>query len=507
MKIATRLIIHILLSLTAVVVPVSLYQLYSLLKNSYQESYTDNLQILKSFNSPVAEALWSLDDNYMKQLTTSIILSGSINRVEIYNEDLKLFWGLQKGPDQQHLMKDQRPQLMPETELSRLRMGQAEVYRDEQNGPLARVAIPIISAQGPESEPSFRGVLAVEYSLKSLNHDILYRILENAGMITIFTLVMSLILFYSLKRSVVTPLFDLLKAMRLMPSDRTVRLSPQASHTTEFARIYETFNDMVEDLEGKDNVINEQRKQMIQSSKMSALGEMAAGIAHEINNPLAIIVGYNHIVRELVKRDESDKSEILRNLNKIQETTDRISKIIQGLKTFSRNSTTDARKWVPLSVIVVNTLEFCSQRFKNHGIDLILDPIPPLELFCRDSQMIQVLLNLLNNSFDAVQELPDQSWIRLGFVVNKDLFSIQVTDSGPGIPAGLADKIMQPFFTTKEVGKGTGLGLSISKGIVDEHAGQLRFNRHSPQTQFLIEFPNHLLRALPSPNLKNLDLI
>ncbi|MFZ4403828.1 MAG: sensor histidine kinase, partial [Pseudobdellovibrionaceae bacterium] len=103
----------------------------------------------------------------------------------------------------------------------------------------------------------------------------------------------------------------------------------------------------------------------------------------------------------------------------------------------------------------------------------------------------QVLLNLLNNAFDAVENEKER-WVHLGFsALNENEFLLFVTDSGPGIPKEVADKIMQPFFTTKPVGKGTGLGLSISLGVINEHKGQFYINTANKNTQFVLRLPYH----------------
>jgi C4-dicarboxylate-specific signal transduction histidine kinase len=107
---------------------------------------------------------------------------------------------------------------------------------------------------------------------------------------------------------------------------------------------------------------------------------------------------------------------------------------------------------------------------------------------CRPGELAQVLLNLLNNSYDAVQDLPEK-WVRVNLDSFGSTIDIRVTDSGPGIPAEISSKLMQSFFTTKEIGKGTGLGLSISKGIVEAHNGNIRIDNNCKNTCFVVTLP------------------
>jgi signal transduction histidine kinase len=110
------------------------------------------------------------------------------------------------------------------------------------------------------------------------------------------------------------------------------------------------------------------------------------------------------------------------------------------------------------------------------------------DLDCREVQLSQVILNLLNNAFDAISELPNK-WVHLESRMNEGIIEIRVIDSGSGIPEELREKILQPFFTTKEVGQGTGLGLSISKGIIESHGGTLSIDIKSQNTCFVIQIP------------------
>lgn len=235
--------------------------------------------------------------------------------------------------------------------------------------------------------------------------------------------------------------------------------------------------------------LEERRKVSVQSAKLASLGEMASGIAHEINNPLAVIHSRTLHLRRQIDRGQYDPEAFKDSLTKINQTVDRIAKIIRGLKSFSRNAEGDPLVSTPLKSIVDNTLELCNEKFRHHRVILKVDPIPDITVDCRESQLVQVLLNLLNNAYDAVEDKKEQ-WVHISFnMVKRNHISIMVTDSGNGISEEVAQNIMNPFFTTKEVGKGTGLGLSISKGIVEGHKGDFYLDRKSINTRFVISLP------------------
>ncbi len=235
--------------------------------------------------------------------------------------------------------------------------------------------------------------------------------------------------------------------------------------------------------------LEERRKISVQSAKLVSLGEMASGIAHEINNPLAVISSRTLHLRRQIDRGQYDADAFKDSLSKINQTVDRIAKIIRGLKSFSRNAEGDPFVATPLKSIVENTLELCNEKFRHHHVMLKIDPIPDVTLQCRESQLVQVLLNLLNNAYDAVDG-KEERWVHISFnMVKRNHISLMVTDSGHGIPEEVAQNMMHPFYTTKDVGKGTGLGLSISKGIVEGHKGELYLDRKSINTRFIISLP------------------
>lgn len=237
--------------------------------------------------------------------------------------------------------------------------------------------------------------------------------------------------------------------------------------------------------------IEAQRASMINSSKLSALGEMAGGVAHEINNPVAGIQGKAYQLMRMIDSNRYDAEKFKVDLKKIYETADRIAKIVKGLKAFSRNADKDPHEMTNIKKLLNETLDFTRERMQNHGIKLeVIDAPVDGPLFCRSTQLIQVFMALINNSYDAIQSLKDK-WIKIETLIHSDsnTVEIKITDSGSGIKPEIAQKMMQPFFTTKGVGKGVGLGLSVANGIISEHGGRLYLDEKCPNTRFIIELP------------------
>ncbi len=236
-------------------------------------------------------------------------------------------------------------------------------------------------------------------------------------------------------------------------------------------------------------IIQRQQAQMFEASKLSTLGEIAGGIAHEINNPLAFISINNVHLKRMIGLSEYDRSSILDRVERIDRGVERISKIVNSLRYLARDASSDVLAKADIAHVVEETVTLCTERFKGQGIELSLSlPAEKVFAYCRSAQIAQALLNLLNNAYDAV--LPCQKkQIDVSVTADREYIEIRVVDSGFGIAEHLRDTVFQPFFTTKEIGQGTGLGLSVAKGIIEAHQGDLHFNTTVDSTEFVIKLP------------------
>lgn len=260
----------------------------------------------------------------------------------------------------------------------------------------------------------------------------------------------------------------------------------------ELHKSYKQLNEMNKALEEKVEVkmklILEQRQKLEQASKMSTLGEMAGGIAHEINNPITIILGKNHRMRKYMEDGITDSEKYYKCFDDIDKTVKRIVRIINGLKIVSRDGTNDSFAPVKLYDVFEDVLSLCGEKLRLNDIDLRInldDPVFQTAVYGSRVQLSQTFLNLFTNSYDAVENLPER-WLEVTCIAREKDVVIKVIDSGPGIRQDIQEKIFQPFFTTKEIGKGTGLGLSISDSIIKNHHGTISLDVTSKNTCFVI---------------------
>tara|TARA_Y100000590_G_scaffold470750_1_gene669306 strand:+ start:77587 stop:79197 length:1611 start_codon:yes stop_codon:yes gene_type:complete len=241
--------------------------------------------------------------------------------------------------------------------------------------------------------------------------------------------------------------------------------------------------------------LKQQQVQMMEGSRLQTIGEMAGGIAHEINNPLSIIMATTERLDWKAERKGTVEGDTIRkSTSKVLKTVRRISEIVASLLAMSRDEEVD-HKYVPIKEIIDLTMDLASiELAKNHvSFDIETDHLNEL-IQCFPTQIAQVLLNLTKNSIDAMENI-ENKWIKLKIKDDGDKFRFIVTDAGKGISKRDAEKILMPFYTTKEVGKGTGLGLSISRNIITNHHGEFFIDHEEEHTTFVFTIPKKFVDA------------
>ena len=226
----------------------------------------------------------------------------------------------------------------------------------------------------------------------------------------------------------------------------------------------------------------------LQAAKLATVGEMAAGIAHEVNNPLALIDAAAYLAQDALQTGENDLVE--ESLGEIRRAVERASRIVRGLRRFARESHHDPDATTAVPELLDDSLAMVEARLRNHGVRLIRSEAAPLVVRGDALELSQVLVNLLLNAFQAVLGRDDATvWISVS-APRADQVRIAVEDSGPGVPVADRARLFEPFFTTKEVGEGTGLGLSISRGIVQSAGGRLILDESAARTRFVVDLPS-----------------
>ncbi len=272
---------------------------------------------------------------------------------------------------------------------------------------------------------------------------------------------------------------DFTQRVRVNTSDEISQLAHAFNHMTRNLQASR------EELQKTLETLRSTQAQLVQSEKLSAVGEFVAGVAHELNNPLTSLIGF----AELLKQAQFE-AKYQSFVNYIVKSSQRCHKIVQGLLSFARQHPPE-RKRLNLNEVVQTVLELLAYelRTSNIRVEQALDPKLP-EVMGDTHQLQQVFLNIVNNSRQALEADSSGGIIRIASTAAGGNVRIEFLDNGPGIPKENLSKIFDPFFTTKPVGKGTGLGLSLCYGIIKEHGGSI--SAESPPglgARFIVEIP------------------
>lgn len=320
-----------------------------------------------------------------------------------------------------------------------------------------------------------------------------------------FVLAISFLLCLILYNFVTKPISFLVEGMnKLSRGDMDYRINLDAKD--EIGMLAKSFNSMVDELKQYRNKMENWTKnleeevqkktaeivraqeQLINAEKLASLGRMAAGVAHELNSPLTGIVTFAHL---MAKRIPPENTQDVEDLKVIIDQAERCSKIVRGLLGFSRKTASE-KSLVNMNTLIENTLSMVRNqaKFYNIDFDVRLDKSIP-EINADPNQIQQVFLNLLINAADAMEEKGKIIISSRMVEEGADRFvELEFTDTGPGIPEEIRNKVFEPFFTTKPAGKGTGLGLAVSYGIIKKHEGQIFVkSEHGQGASFFIRLP------------------
>lgn len=309
-------------------------------------------------------------------------------------------------------------------------------------------------------------------------------LLNNLIIVSLLLLIGSAVLGLFWSKSITRPIERLSGATKSIAQGQfTVQV--EASSKDEIGDLAQSFNQMATELEKREKALKDAQEALVQSEKMAAFGQLGAGIAHEVKNPLAGILGF----AQLSLRKLEENSPLRENLTIIEKETKRCKTIIENLLKFARQEKV-AHEPIEVNRVVEDSVAIVEHQLGLHDvqIDKALAPNLP-RILGNANQIQQVLMNLLINAQQAMEGKP-------GLVkattrrFDHEHVEIRVTDTGPGIPKEIRAKIFEPFFTTKPTGKGTGLGLSVSYGIIKDHKGDIRVESEVGKwTTFIITLP------------------
>ena len=302
-------------------------------------------------------------------------------------------------------------------------------------------------------------------------------------LVAIGTILLTIVITTPVSRAITRPL-DQLKVLvsanrRVADGDMTVRVPIQTGG--EVGMLESSFNSMLDTLQNTQD-------QLVQSEKLASLGQLAAGVAHELNNPLGTILLYS----DIIKKETDPSSPHADDLDIIVRETKRCKAIVSSLLEFARQNQVVAQP-TDLNALILKVVELETKNFESISVQIHLELYPKLPKIQADpAQLTQVVVNLIENALDA---MPDGGSLHIQTSQGPEgMVTVEFEDTGMGIPTEHLSKLYTPFFTTKPIGKGTGLGLAIIYGIIKMHRGQIIVHSEVDKgTRFTIQLPIKLL--------------
>jgi signal transduction histidine kinase/CheY-like chemotaxis protein len=269
------------------------------------------------------------------------------------------------------------------------------------------------------------------------------------------------------------------------------------------ASLAESYSDLEEKVQERTRQLERLQEQLIESAKMVAMGQLVSGVAHEVNNPLAAIMGFAELAKMDIVSGRPPEA-ILGRLDATLEQVDRCKRIVTNLLQFARRHEPRLEA-VAINGIVEKALQLREYEFSTRNVEIVRDYDSPDAVVSADpTKLQQLFLNILNNAYDAVieEQEPRSIWVKTLF--SRDTITVAIRDTGPGLAD--ATRVFEPFYTTKQPGKGTGLGLSVCYGIVKQHGGNIWAENWERGACITVVLPREEARSQPEETERQTEI-